>query len=115
MDRHTDKPLRALPEIVLKIADGKTERLVILDAKNRTLASESDVAYKLMGYKENLEIKAFQVVGVYPSFLGKLRLRRLEKAAEQILLVHVPLSNGRQTIRRIARKFLKAECAALST
>jgi hypothetical protein len=106
VDRHTHQPLRALPDVVLKISDGDTERLVILDAKNRTVASESDVAYKLMGYKENLGIESFQAVGMYPSFSGRLRLRRLEKGGEQILLVHVPLSNGRRTVRRIARQFL---------
>ena len=111
--RHTDKPLHALPDIVLKVSDGITDRFVILDAKNRTLASESDVAYKLMGYKENLGIKTFQAVGMYPSFSNSLRRRWLEKGAEKILLVHVPLSNGRQTIRRIARQFLGIPTQAL--
>jgi hypothetical protein len=109
VDRHTQQPLRALPDVVLKISDGETERLVILDAKNRTRASESEVAYKLLGYKENLGIKTFQAVGIYPNFSGKLRLRRLEKATEQVLLVHVPLSNGRQIVRRIARQSLGLE------
>ena len=106
MDRRTHRPFRALPDVVLKISDGGTERFVILDAKNRTHASESEVAYKLMGYKENLGITTFQAVGMYPSFSKSLRMRRLQKNAEQILLVHVPLSSGRQTIRRIARHFL---------
>ncbi len=113
VDRHTHQPLRALPDIVLKISDGAKERFVILDAKNRSLASESDVAYKLMGYKENLGITTFQAVGMYPSFSNSLRLRRLEKDAQQILLIHVPLSNGRQTIRRIARQFLGVHTPAL--
>jgi hypothetical protein len=107
VDRRTSVPLRALPDLVLKIEDGSASSLVILDAKNRTLASESDVAYKLMGYKENLGIDHFQAVGMYPSFSGKLRLRRLQKGGEQILLVHVPLSDGSRTVRRIARQFLR--------
>lgn len=113
VDRHTHKPFRALPDIVLKISDAGTESFVILDAKNRTLASESDVAYKLMGYKENLGITNFQAVGMYPSFSNSLRLRRLEKNGQQILLIHVPLSNGRQTIRRIARQILGVHTPAL--
>ena len=80
---------------------------MILDAKNRTLASESEVAYKLMGYKENLGMWPFQTVGVYPSFSNKLRLRRLEKDMDQILLAHVPLANGRRTVGRIVRQFLR--------
>jgi hypothetical protein len=106
VDRHTGAPLRAIPDIVLKISDDITEQFVILDAKNRTLTSESDVAYKLMGYKENLGIEPFQAIGLYPSFSNRLRLRRLEKTSEQILLVHVPLSNGRRIFGRIAQKFL---------
>ena len=106
--RHTQQPIRALPDIVLKISDGATERFVILDAKNRTLASESEVAYKLMGYKENLGMRAFQAVGVYPSLSNRLRLRRLEKDVDQILLAHVPLANGRRMVGRIARQFLRA-------
>ena len=93
-------------DVVLRISDGEIDRLVIVDAKNRTLASESDVAYKLMGYKENLGIEGFQAVGMYPSLSGELRLRRLQEADEQILLFHVPLSNGRKTVQRIARRFV---------
>jgi hypothetical protein len=107
VDRRTSAPLHALPDLVLKIEDGAASSVVILDAKNRTLASESDVAYKLLGYKENLGIENFQAVGMYPSFSGKLRLRRLQKDGEQILLVHVPLSDGSRTVRRIARQFLR--------
>lgn len=106
VDRHTHIPLRGIPDVVLKISDEVTEQFVILDAKNRTLASESEVAYKLLGYKENFGIEPFQAVGLYPSFSTRLRLRRLEKFGEQIVLVHVPLSNGRQTVGRIARQFL---------
>jgi hypothetical protein len=111
VDRHTRQPFRAIPDIVLKISDGATDRFVILDAKNRTIASESDVAYKLMGYKENLGMQRFQAVGMYPSFSDRPRLRRLEKGAEQILLFHVPLSKGRQTVQRIARQFVGASDA----
>ena len=104
--RHTQQPIRAIPDVVLKISDGVTERFVLLDAKNRTVASESEVAYKLMGYKENLGMRPFQAVGLYPSFSSKLRLRRLKKDVDQILLAHVPLANGRRTVGRIARRFL---------
>lgn len=111
IDRRTSMPLRALPDLVLKVDDGGESRVVILDAKNRTLASESDVAYKLLGYKENLGIDNFQAVGMYPSFSGKLRVRRLQKGGEQILLVHVPLSDGSRTVQRIARQFLRNPAA----
>ena len=109
IDRHTQMPFRAIPDIVLKISSGTKNRFMILDAKNRTLASESEVAYKLMGYKENLGVVPFLAVGIFPSFSNKLRLRRFETASgDQILLVHVPLSNGRHTVQRIGRLFLRA-------
>jgi hypothetical protein len=106
VDRRTAMPFRALPDLVLRIEDELTTRFVILDAKNRTVASESDVAYKLMGYKENLGIGDFQAVGIFPIFSGGFRLRRLQKGDEKILLVHVPLSNGKRTIRRIVSRLL---------
>jgi hypothetical protein len=105
IDRRTGQPFRAIPDMVLKISDGKSDRFVILDAKNRTISSESEVAYKLMGYKENLGIQQLQAAGLYPSVSNKLRLRRLEKGGEQILLFHVPLSSGRQSVQRVARRF----------
>ena len=109
VDRRTQKPFRAIPDVVLKISDGVTDRFMILDAKNRALASESEVAYKLMGYRDNLGIVPFRAVGIYPSFSSRLRLRRFEKVSgDQILLFHVPLSNGRQTVQRVARQFLRA-------
>lgn len=103
VDRRTGLPLRAIPDLVLKVEGGPMTRLVILDAKNRTVASESDVAYKLMGYKENLGLENFQAVGIYPGFSSKFRLRRLQKGTEEILLIHVPLTNGRNTVRRIVK------------
>lgn len=106
IDKRTQQPIRAIPDIVFTISDGQTAEFLILDAKNRTLASESEVGYKLMGYKENLELRPYRAVGMYPSFSNRLRLRRLEKGEGQILLVHVPLSRGRQTVLRIARRFL---------
>ena len=110
LDRHTQRPFRALPDIVLKISDGPADRFVILDSKNRSIASESEVAYKLMGYRENLGIEPFQAIAMYPSFSDELRLRRLVKKAstDQILLIHIPISNGRQIVGKIARKFLSA-------
>lgn len=109
IDRRTQMPFRAIPDIVLKISSGINNSFMILDAKNRTLASESEVAYKLMGYKENLGIVPFISVGIFPSFSNKLRLRRFETVSgDQILLVHVPLSNGRHTVQRIGRLFLRA-------
>jgi len=107
IDRRTSAALAALPDMVIRIEHGNAIRLLILDAKNRTLASESDVAYKLMGYKENLGIEEFQAAGIYPAYGTRLRLRRLEKGDERIFLAHVPLSDGSRVMRRLARWALR--------
>ena len=104
--RHTKQPFRAIPDFVLKVNGIAKERIMVLDAKNRSNTSESEVSYKLMGYKENLDMKPFQAVGIFPSLSNRLQLKRLEKNSDQILLAHVPLSNGRNSVKRIARRFL---------
>ena len=107
-DNRTDRPFRAIPDLVLKISDDSAQFILLLDAKNRTLASESEVTYKLMGYKENLGILPYQGVGIFPKFSGGLRTRRFYKTAsnDQILLAHVPLAKGREIVRRLLRVFL---------
>ena len=110
VDKSTHRAFRAIPDLVLKITDDTTDTILLLDAKNRTLSSESEVTYKLMGYKENLGIVPYQGVGIFPSFSGELRLRRFYKTAadDGILLAHVPLVRGRETVRRLFREFLRA-------
>ena len=107
-DRHTHRPFRAIPDIVLQISDAWTNRVLVIDAKNRSVSSESEVAYKLMGYKENLGIEPFYGIAMYPSFSNQLRLRRLRKtqAPDEILLAHVPLANGKQIVGQFARRLL---------
>ncbi len=107
--RHSQQPVRAIPDLVLRLKDQAMEQFIILDAKNRSYASESEVAYKLMGYKENLELTPFYAVGLYPSFSKKLRVRRIEKGVDRISLIHVPLSRGSLTVRRLATRFLGHE------
>jgi hypothetical protein len=110
--RHSQQALRAIPDLVLRLTEGHSEQFVIVDAKNRTYASESEVAYKLMGYRENLELRPFHAIGLYPGFSGKLRVRRLEKAEDRICLIHIPLAEGSVTVRRLARCFLGQQIEA---
>ena len=117
VDKRTHRPFRAIPDLVLKITNDTTDTILLLDAKNRTLSSESEVTYKLMGYKENLGIMPYQGVGIFPRFSGNLRLRGFYKTAadDRILLAHVPLVRGRQTVRRLFRKLLDALTAGYYT
>ena len=110
VDKRTRRPFRAIPDLVLKITDDTTDTILLLDAKNRALSSESEVTYKLMGYKENLGIMPYQGVALFPGFSGELRLRGFYKTAadDRILLAHVPLVRGRETVRRLFRQFLRA-------
>ena len=110
VDKRTHRPFRAIPDLVLKMTDGTEDTILLMDAKNRTLSSESEVTYKLMGYKENLGIVPYWGVGIFPSFSGESRLRRFCKTTtdHQILLAHVPLARGRETVRRLFRGFLSA-------
>ena len=110
VDKRTHRPFRAIPDLVLKIADGTADAILLLDAKNRALSSESEVTYKLMGYKDNLGIIPYRGVGIFPSLTGACRLRRFYKTAadDRIVLAHVPLARGKETVRRLLRVFLSA-------
>ena len=105
IDKRKGKPIRGTPDIVCRVADGNKKETIILDAKNRTRASESEVSYKLMGYKENLGVTPYRAVGIFPSTSGTVRLRRYVKEGHEILLVHVPLACGGRTVQRVARHF----------
>ena len=106
IDRRTSTPFRALPDLVLEINDGVDHKLIIVDAKNRTSSSESEVAYKLMGYRDNLGLHNYQALGVYPAFEGHWQLRRLQRDGENILLVHAPLGEGKHLARRLVKRVL---------
>ena len=110
VDKRTHRPFRAIPDLVLKITNDTMNTFLLIDAKNRTLSSESEVTYKLLGYKENLGTMPYQAVAVFPGFSGGLRLRGFYKTAadDWILLAHVPLVRGREAVRRLFRQFLRA-------
>lgn len=102
--RNTQQPLRAIPDIVIRYTrDPVTSRLFIVDAKNRTSASESEVTYKLLGYRENLRLSPYFAVGVYPADKAIGRIRRVEEGASQVAVVHIPLVGGARVVRRILR------------
>jgi len=102
--RHSGAALRAIPDIVIRIrTQGAQDRIVIVDAKNRTSASESEVIYKLLGYRENIRLTPYSAVGVYPSLEPHPRVLRLSDGTSRVTLVHVPLRGGRQVATRLVR------------
>jgi len=106
VDENTNEPLRGIPDITLRVSTEGETRLIFVDAKNRSVATESDVAYKLLGYKENFGLENFVAVGLYPCFKTEHRMRMLSHNGNRIILLHVPLLKGRATMRAAVRLFL---------
>jgi hypothetical protein len=96
-------PFRALPDIVLKVQSRTNERIVIIDAKNRSEGSASEVTYKLLGYRENLRLSPFLAVALFPSF-GRFSSKRLEESngSAAIALLRLPLVRARNIVGRLA-------------
>lgn len=99
VDTKNHKPLRGIPDIILRITKDKISRLAIIDAKNRSKASESEVAYKLIGYKDNFYINPFVGIGLYPSF-GNSSYRHLNDGNNNIYLLHLPLLKAKKIIQK---------------
>lgn len=102
--RSSRLPLRAIPDIVIRrrsISDGET--LTVVDAKNRRHTSESEVAYKLLGYAENLRFTPYRAVGVFPTLESHATVSRLVSGTSSVILARVPLTAGALAVRRIVR------------
>ena len=101
--RRSGKPLRAIPDLLLTVSrKGKTVRH-ILDAKNRSASTASEVAYKLLGYKENLGISPYYAFGLYPSFGRSLNMKRLAFGTDQVVLLQLPLARGLRAMGLVMR------------
>jgi hypothetical protein len=69
--------------------------------------AESEVAYKLLGYKENFGLENYIGVGLYPSFTRASRQRTLLKGNEHIKLLHVPIQKGRRFVLGMLRAAMR--------
>ncbi|HEX8377466.1 MAG TPA: hypothetical protein VF602_06570 [Pedobacter sp.] len=103
IDKITNRSLRGIPDIILRFTNSKESRLVIFDAKNRSKSSESEVAYKLIGYKDNFNINPFIGIGLYPSF-DNFTYRHLQNKNNQIYLLHLPLLRAKKILQKICYK-----------
>jgi hypothetical protein len=104
--RKTRAALRGTPDIVLRVTNGGVGKVIILDAKNRSDSTESEVTYKLLGYKENWGLSPFYGVGIYPSLGNRLEIKRLDSGADSLFLVHVPLLRARRVIDKVTKRLL---------
>ena len=100
--RRPDHTLRSLPDIVVAIED----QFIILDAKNRDVSSESEVAYKLLGYKDNLRFSPYYGVGILPLFQGESSSRFMSSGDDRILLSRVHLSKGMQVMGKLVQHLI---------
>jgi hypothetical protein len=99
-------PLGGLPDIILEIRKNAKRTLVLFDAKNRGESQSGDVAYKLLGYKENFSRKSegllypFYAYGLFPAFGQGFSGKNLVRREHKISLLSLPLNDGRQYLFR---------------
>jgi hypothetical protein len=74
---------------------------IIVDAKNRAANSEGEVAYKMLGYKENVmdEHQRFLGLAIFPSDQDFLKIKSLQRAEHRLWLAYAPLAKGERTMR----------------
>lgn len=99
IDTKSKKSLKGIPDIILRVTKSEASRLAIIDAKNRSKASESEVAYKLIGYKDNFRLDPFFGIGLYPSF-GEYSYRHLNNKNNDIYLLRLPLPEAKKIIQK---------------
>jgi len=105
-DRATMKLLAAIPDILLETRRNGETRFFVVDAKNRPQASDSSVAYKMLGYSENIAVRPFFGMAIFPSARRKITRRTLVRGLNQVTLLRVPLDMGSRVVRRVIRQML---------
>ena len=96
------QPLGAIFDIFCRISATPGQSVdLIVDAKNRSFASEGEVAYKMLGYKENVvaEGQRFLGLAIFPSESSRLKVKSLHRAEHRLWLAHAPLGESKQTVR----------------
>jgi len=89
------KSLRGIPDFLLtSTVSGKTIFLII-DAKNRSRSTFSEVTYKLLGYKEAFDFTSYRAVGIFPSQSPVDEIRTLRKENCSVTCWALPLSAGK--------------------
>ncbi|WP_411340278.1 hypothetical protein V6U71_21320 [Sphingopyxis sp. J-6] len=105
--RRSGRNLRAIPDFSLELQEGDHTTVVILDAKNRSESSNSEIAYKMLGYRENLGSRRFLAVAIAPTFGTKRSLDGVHFGERSSLIMRLPLETGRAELRRFALRSLE--------
>jgi hypothetical protein len=99
----TGKKLEAIFDIFCRVtsANGADTIDIIIDAKNRSAASEGEVAYKMLGYKENVltEHQRFIGLAIFLSEEPRLKVKSLHRGEHRLWLAYAPLGKSEQTVR----------------
>lgn len=99
--RGTSKPLRAIPDFLLSLNRGGRSMSVLLDAKNRVLSSNSEILYKMLGYRENLGMSPYFGLGIAPAYDGNRNLDSVRYSQRLAAVLQLPLNGGADFVKRV--------------
>jgi hypothetical protein len=105
--RHSNKPLRAIPDFSLELQGGGGQVDILLDAKNRVVSSDSEVIYKLLGYRENIGAEPYRAVGIAPAFDNTPGVRVARYDDRIAAIVRLPLGTGQKLLNRALPMWLR--------
>jgi hypothetical protein len=96
----TGKKLRAIPDFSIELETSKFRRSIVLDAKNRSANSNSEIIYKLLGYRENLGIVPYFALGIAPVYGDTASLDSVSFGDRHAGVIRVPLGTGGPIFKR---------------
>ena len=102
----TAKRLRAIPDFSIELETTKGRRSIILDAKNRSVNSTSEIIYKLLGYRENLGITPYISLGIAPASAGGAALDGVSFGDRHAGVIRVPLGTGGVVFKRAVPRWI---------
>lgn len=99
----TKKRFRAIPDFSLELTIDDRRHIVLLDAKNRSKSANSEVFYKLLGYRENLGLQETLGLAIAPSFTQSTDFDWISFGSRNFGIARVPLERGEALIARLAK------------
>jgi hypothetical protein len=111
--RKSGKQLRAIPDFTLELETSEGSLTVLLDAKNRVLNSNSEIVYKLLGYRENLGLSPYFALGIAPAHSGNRSLDGVQHADRRAAILRLPFATGANVLKRAFPMWLARASAAI--
>lgn len=113
--RGSGKQLRAIPDFAIEIENASGSHTVLLDAKNRAVSTNSEIIYKLLGYRENLGLEPYLAVGIAPAGGKRHALDGVEHYDRHAAVLRLPLAKGAAFLRRALPVWLSRFGGGLSS